>query len=63
MLYQAVWGRHFMGWVTFTGYVTLSSHGNFTQTDAVYPSWVGYQAVVWLPKLGKVFQDGLNYPA
>ena len=34
------------------GYVTLPSHGNFTQTDVVYPAWV------WLPKQGKVTQAG-----
>ena len=32
------------------GYVTLSSNGNFTQTDVVY------SARVWLPKLGKITQ-------
>ena len=32
-----------LGWVTFLGYVTLPSQGNFIQTDIVYPAWV------WLP--------------
>ena len=41
-----------LGWVTFPGYVTLPSHGNFTQTDVVYP------ALVWLPRLGIVTQAG-----
>ena len=52
MLYQAVRGKIILGWVTFPGYVTLPSHGNFTQTDVVYPAWVR------LPKLGKVTQAG-----
>ena len=43
MLYQAVGGKLILGWVTFLGYLTLSSQGNFTQTDVVYP------ACVWLP--------------
>ena len=43
MLYQAVLGKIILGWVTFLGYVTLPSQGNFTQTDVVYPAWV------WLP--------------
>ena len=48
MLYQAVKGKIILGWVTFPGYVTLPSHGYFTQTDVVYPGWV------WLPSLGMV---------
>ena len=36
----------------YAGYVTLPSHGNFTQTDVVYP------ALVQLPKVGKVTQPG-----
>ena len=36
MLYQAVGGKIILGWVTFLGYVTLTSQGNFTQTDVVY---------------------------
>ena len=43
MLYQAVGGKIIPGLVTFIGYVTLPSQGNFTQTDVVYPAWV------WLP--------------
>ena len=34
MLYQAVRGKIILGWVTFPGYVTLPSHGNFTQTSS-----------------------------
>ena len=30
-------GKIILGWVIFLGYVTLPSHGNFTQTDVVYP--------------------------
>mgnify|MGYP000371361967 FL=1 len=52
MLYQAVGGKIILGWVTFLGYVTLPSQGNFTQTDVVYPAWV------WLPSLGTVTQAG-----
>ena len=52
MRYQAVRGKIILGWVTFPGYVTLSSDGNFTQTNVVYP------ALVRLPKLGKVTQAG-----
>ena len=40
MLYQAVGGKIILGWVTFLGYVTIPSQGNFTQTDVVYPAWV-----------------------
>ena len=43
MLYQAVGGKINLVWVTFLGYVTLPSQGNFTQTDVVYPAWL------WLP--------------
>ena len=43
MLYQAVGDKIILGWVTFLGYVTLLSQGNFTQNDVVYPAWV------WLP--------------
>ena len=43
MHYQAVGGKIILGWVTFLGYVTLPSQGNFTKTDVVYPAWV------WLP--------------
>ena len=43
MLYQAVGGKIILGWVTFLGYVSLPSQGNFTQTNVVYPAWV------WLP--------------
>ena len=50
MLYQAVGGKIILGWVTFLGYVTLPSQGNFIQTDVVYPAWV------WLPSLGKITQ-------
>ena len=50
MFYQAVRGKLILGWVTFQGYVTLPSLGNFTQTDVVYPAWV------WLPSLGMVTQ-------
>ena len=50
MLDQAMRGKIILGWVTFPGYVTLPSHGNFTQTDVVYPAWV------WLPSLGTVTQ-------
>ena len=35
ILYQAVRGKIILDWVTFQGYVTLPSHGNFTQTDVV----------------------------
>ena len=52
MLYQAVRGKIILGWVTFPGYVTLPSLGNFTQTDVVYPAWV------WLPSLGMITQAG-----
>ena len=52
MLYQAVRGQLILGWVIFPGYVTLPSHGNFTQTDVVYPAWV------WLPSLAMVTQAG-----
>ena len=52
MLYQAVSGEIIIGLVTFPGYVTLPSHGNFTQTDVVYPAWV------WLLKQGKITQAG-----
>ena len=50
MLYQAVRGKIILGWVTFQGYVTLPTLGNFTQTDVVYPAWV------WLSSLGMVIQ-------
>ena len=50
MLYQDVRGKIILDWVTFLSYVTLPSHGNFFQTDVVYPAWV------WLPNLGKVTQ-------
>ena len=52
MPYHAVRGKIYLGLVTFLGYVTSSSHGNFTQTDLVYPAWVQ------LPKLGKITQAG-----
>ena len=52
MLYQAVGRELILGWVTFLGYVTLPSQGNFTQTDVVYP------AAVWLLSLGTVTQAG-----
>ena len=52
MLYQAVRGKIMLGWVTFPGYVTLPSHGNFTQTDVVSP------ASVRLPSLGIVTKAG-----
>ena len=52
MLYQAIRGKIILGWVTFPGYVTLPSHGNFTQTGVVYPAWV------WLTSLGMVTQSG-----
>ena len=52
MLWQAVRGEIILGWVTFPGYVTLPSHGNFTQTDVAYPAWV------WLPSLGTNIQAG-----
>ena len=52
MLYQAVRREIILGWVTFSGIVPLPSHGNFTQTDVVYPAWVR------LPKLGKDTQAG-----
>ena len=45
-------GKIILGWVTFLGYVTLPSQGNFTQTDVVYPAWV------WLPSLGTIAQAG-----
>ena len=57
MLYQAVRGKIILGWVTFPGYVTLPSLGNFTQTDVIYPAWV------WLPSLGMVTQPGYGYPS
>ena len=50
MLYQAVRGEIILGWVTFSGFVPLPSHGNLTQTDVVYP------ALVWLPSLSTVTQ-------
>ena len=50
MLYQAVRGEIILGWVTFSGFVPLPSHGNLTQTDVVYP------ALVWLPSLRTVTQ-------
>ena len=37
-------------------YVTLPSHGNFTQTNEVYP------AGIWLPSLGTVTKAGYSYP-
>ena len=44
MLYQAVGAaKIILSWVTFLGYETLPSQGNFTQTDVVYLAWV------WLP--------------
>ena len=52
MLYQAARSKIILGWSTFQGYVTLPSHGNFTQTDVVNPTWV------WLPNLGTVTQAG-----
>ena len=52
MLYQAVRGKIILGWVIFPGYVTLPSHGNFTQTDVVHPAWI------WLPSLGMITQAG-----
>ena len=52
MLYQAVRGKIILGWVIFPGYVALPSHGNFTQTDIVYP------ALVWLPSLSMASQAG-----
>ena len=52
MLYQAVRGEIILGWVTLSGFVPLTSHGNLTQTDVVYPAWV------WLPSLGTVTQAG-----
>ena len=52
ILFQVVKGKIILGWVIFLGYVTLPSHGNFTQTDEVYPAWV------WLPSLGTVTQAG-----
>ena len=52
MLYQAVGGEIILGWVTFLGYVTLPSQGNFTQPDVVYPAWV------WLLSLATVTQAG-----
>ena len=54
-LYQAVGRKIILGWVTFLGYVTLPSQGNFPQTDVVYPAWV------WLPSLGTVTQAGYIY--
>ena len=58
MLYQAVRGNFFLGWVTFQGYVTLPSLGNFTQTGVVSQPVYGYQALVWLPSLSTVTQAG-----
>ena len=52
MLYQAVRGKIILGSVVFPGYVTLPSHGDFTQTDVVYAAWE------LLPNLGKVSQAG-----
>ena len=52
MIYQAVRGKIIMCWVTFQGYVTLPSHGIFTQADVDYPVWV------WLTSLGMVTQAG-----
>ena len=34
MLYQAVRGKIILGWITFPGYVTLPSHGNFTSRES-----------------------------
>ena len=71
MIYQAVRGKIILGWVSFPGYVTLPSLGNFTQTGVVYPAWVwlaslgmvtqpeyGYPTLVKLPKLSKITQPG-----
>ena len=52
MLDQAVRGKIIVGWVTFPGYVTLTSLCNFTQTGVVYPAWVR------LPRLSAVTQAG-----
>ena len=52
MLDQAVRGKLILGWVTFPGYVTLPSHGNFNQTNVVYTAWV------WLLSMGTVTQAG-----
>ena len=52
MPYQALRDEVILDWVTFPGYVTLPSHGNYTQTDVVYQAWV------WLPSLGMVTQAG-----
>ena len=57
MLYQAVRGKSILGWVTFPGYITLPSLGNFTKTDVVY------RALVWLPSLGMVTQPEYAYPS
>ena len=41
MLYQFVRDKIILSCVTFPGYLTLASLGNFTQTDLVYPAgWV-----------------------
>ena len=40
MLYQAVRGRIILDLVTFQGYVTFASHGNFIQTNVVYLAWL-----------------------
>ena len=58
MVYQAVRGKIILGWVTFPGYVTLPSHGNFTQTDVVTQPEYGYPGWVRLPRLGKENQPG-----
>ena len=48
MLDQAVRGKLILGWVTFPGYVTLPSYGNFNQTNVVDTAWV------WLLSMGTV---------
>ena len=60
--FTKLWGgKIILGWVTFLGYVTLPSQGNFTETDVVYP------ACVWLPSIVNVVkivfalkQDGVG---
>ena len=54
MLYQVVRVEIILGWVTFSGFVPLPSHGNLTQNDVVSQPWYDYPACVLLPKLGKV---------
>ena len=60
MLYQAARVKNILGSVTFPGYVTLPSQGNFTQTGVTVPRLgkVVNPARVTLHRLGNLTHAG-----